>query len=90
MPVDSMARVKIYSTGICPICEKTKGLLKKWQIPFDEVRIDTDRAALTEFSRITNGARMVPQLSIDGKWIGGFTELTEMHMDGQLDELMQG
>ena len=37
---------------------------------------------------LTNGARTVPQLALDGKWIGGFSEFTEMHMDGELDELM--
>jgi hypothetical protein len=26
---------------------------------------------------------------IDGKWIGGFTDLTELHMDGELDKLKQ-
>lgn len=83
-----MSRVKVYSTGICPICDKTKTLLKKWSIPFDDVRVDTDHTALREFSRVTNGARTVPQITIDGKWIGGFTELTELHMDDQLDDLM--
>ena len=52
-----MSRVKVYSTGICPICDKTKGLLKKWGIPFEDVRVDTDQAALREFSTVTNGAR---------------------------------
>lgn len=84
-----MSRVTVYSTGICPICEKTKTLLKKWGIAFNEVRVDLDPSALREFSRVTNGARNVPQITIDGKWIGGFTELTEMHMDDQLDHLMQ-
>jgi glutaredoxin 3 len=83
-----MARVKVYSTGICPICDKTKTLLSKWGIPYDDVRVDTDREALREFSQVTNGARTVPQITIDGKWIGGFTELTELHMDDQLDELI--
>jgi glutaredoxin 3 len=64
-------------------------MLEKWEIPFDEVRIDTDLGAMREFSQVTNGARTVPQIVIDGKPIGGFDELTEMHMDGDLDELMQ-
>lgn len=84
-----MTRVKIYSTGICPICDKTKTLLKKWKIPYQEVRVDTDPDGLREFSKITKGARTVPQITIDGKWIGSFSELTEMHMDDQLDELMK-
>ena len=37
---------------------------------------------------ISNHARTVPQIAIQGKWIGGFTELTEMHMDGELDALI--
>lgn len=84
-----MARVTVFSTGICPICEKTKSLLSKWGIPYDEARIDTDMAARREFSRITDGARTVPQIAIDGKWIGGFTELTELHMEDKLDELVE-
>ena len=82
-----MARVRIYSTGICPICDKTKALLEKWGIGYEEVRVDLDQAALREFVKVTNGARMVPQITIDGKWIGGFTELTQLHMDGALDDL---
>ncbi len=83
-----MARLKIYSTGICPICDKTKSLLVKWGIPYDEVRVDQDPAGLREFSQITNGARSVPQITIDGKWIGSFSELTELHMEDRLDDLM--
>ena len=84
-----MARVKIYSTGTCPICDKAKALLSKWHIAFEEARVDQDRGALREMLEITNHARTVPQISIDGKWIGGFSELTELHMDGELDELVE-
>ena len=83
-----MSRVKIYSTGTCPICEQTKKLLTKWNISYDEARIDLDREQLKEMLEVTNHARMVPQITIDEKWIGGFTELTEMHMEDELDDLM--
>ena len=84
-----MARVKIYSTATCPICEKAKSLLTKWNIPYDELRVDQDRDALKEMLEISNNARTVPQIAIDQKWIGGFSELTELHMDGELDELVE-
>jgi len=84
-----MSRITIYSTGTCPICDKTKMLLNKWGIDYLEVRLDIERDKHREFSTLTNGARSVPQLALDGKWIGGFSELTEMHMDGELDGLMQ-
>ncbi len=84
-----MARVKVYSTGTCPLCEKTKRLLAKWGIPFEEVRIDLDRERLREFREVTHGARTVPQIVIDGQCIGGFTELTELHMEGGLEGLSE-
>ena len=84
-----MARVKIYSTARCPICDKTKTLLKKWGIPYDEARVDTNHTELKEMSVITQGARTVPQIIIDGKWIGGFSELTMLHMDDELDDLIE-
>ena len=85
-----MTRVTVYSTGTCPICDKTKQLLQKWQIAYQELRVDLDRGALKEMLELTNHARTVPQIAIDGVWIGGFNELTERHMEGELDELMDG
>lgn len=84
-----MARVKIFSTATCPICVKTKTLLTKWQIPYEEVMVDQDRAGLKEFAIKAPNAKTVPQILIDDLWIGGFTELTELHMEGKLEELIE-
>lgn len=67
---------------------RAKTMLEKWGIDYNEVRIDGDSAAMREFAEVTNGARTAPQIIIDGQPIGGFTELTELHMDGELDALM--
>jgi glutaredoxin 3 len=84
-----MARVTVYSTAHCGYCSRTKDMLDRWGIPFEEVRIDRDTTAMKEFAEVANGARTVPQIIIDGKPIGGFSELTELHMDGELDALME-
>jgi len=84
-----MSRVTIYSTAHCGYCSMAKTKLDQWDIPFEEIRIDNDTAAMKEFVDVTNGARTVPQIIIDGKPIGGFSELTELHMDGELDTLME-
>ena len=78
-------KIVVYSTHICPICVKTKELLDKWNLPFEQKMIDDNRENMVEFSRVTDGARMVPQLTIDGKHIGGFSDMTELHMDGFFD-----
>jgi len=83
-----MSQVTIYSTKTCPICDRAKTMLNKWNIDFKEISIDTDASAHREYLEVTNGAKTVPQIIIDGKLIGGFSELTELHMDGELDHLM--
>ena len=84
-----MADVTIYSTGTCPLCDKSKTLLTKWGIGYEERRVDESQANLKEMLTISNGARSVPQIVIEGRWIGGFSELTELHMDGELDHLLK-
>lgn len=84
-----MSRVIVYSTAHCSYCNMAKAKLEQWNIPFEEVRIDQDPAAMKEFALKTNGARTVPQILIDDEPIGGFSELTELHMDGDLDHLME-
>lgn len=83
-----MARVVVYGTGICPYCVRAKNLLTKLGIAFEEVRIDLDPSRRREFLEVTNGARTVPQIVIDGRCIGGFSELSELHMEGMLDRLI--
>ena len=84
-----MPRVTVYSTANCAFCSKAKSMLSKWNIDYSEIRIDTDESALAKFREVTKGARTVPQILIDDNLIGGFSELTELHMDGELDKLMK-
>ncbi len=63
-------------------------MLEKWQIEYEETRIDTDQASMREFAAVTNGARPVPQIFVEGKLIGGYTDLVDLHMEGELDHLM--
>ena len=84
-----MSEVIVYSTATCPICDRTKSLLDKWNINYTEFRIDSDGDLLKKFNQVTQGARTVPQILIAGKLIGGLSELTELHMDGELDHLMK-
>ena len=81
-----MARkIKIYSTGTCPRCDKSKQLLTKWGISYIEVRIDQSQKGLKEMLKRTNNARTVPQIFLGDDHIGGLDELTEAHMDGELE-----
>lgn len=79
-----MARVLIYSLEWCPYCSKTKALLKSKGIEYDEIDVTHNEAAARELLERT-GQRSVPQLFIDGEWIGGYDSLAYLNATGELD-----
>ena len=82
-----IAEVKVYTTQTCPYCIRAKALLKKRDIPFEEIDVSRDeekRGWLVKAS----GMRTVPQIFIDGKPIGGSDELHALDASGELEKLL--
>ena len=81
-----VARIEMYTTQWCGYCERAKALLRQRGLSYEEIRIDDDpdfRAKLKE----KTGGWTVPQIVIDGKPIGGYTELWQLDKSGALEEL---
>ena len=76
--------VKIYSTAICPYCERAKMLLEKSNIKYTEFKIDEDVKLFEEMLALSNGRRSVPQIFIDDQHIGGYDDLVDFDLDGGL------
>ena len=66
----------IWSKYNCPYCDQAKALLKNKGIPFEEKKIG-DGYTKEELLEAIPTARTVPQIFLDDKLIGGFTELNE-------------
>ena len=82
-----MARVQVYSTRWCGYCVRAKALLERRGIEYQEISLDDDRAFRQKLFDFTGGWT-VPQVLIDGRPIGGYTELWRLDRDGTLaDEL---
>ena len=82
-----MARVRVYSTRWCGYCVRAKALLESRGIEFEEISLDDDPAFRQKLFDLTGGWT-VPQILIDGRPIGGYTELWRLDRDGRLgDEL---
>jgi glutaredoxin 3 len=82
-----IARVQVYTTQVCPYCIRAKALLKKREVPYEEIDVSRDdekRAWLVSAS----GMRTVPQIFIDGKPIGGSDELHALDASGELEKLL--
>ncbi|MBD0289987.1 MAG: glutaredoxin 3 [Thermoleophilia bacterium] len=81
-----MARIELYTTAWCGYCVRAKALLEQRGIPFEEIRVDEDPDFRAKLEELT-GAWTVPQIVIDGKPIGGFSELWQLDREGELEKL---
>jgi glutaredoxin 3 len=80
-----MARIRMYSTRWCGYCVRAKTLLESKGIEYEEISLDDDPAFRQKLFDLTGGWT-VPQILIDGKPIGGYTELWRLDRDGRLDD----
>ena len=69
-------KATIWSKYNCPYCDQAKALLKNKGIPFEEKKIG-DGYTREELLEAIPPARTVPQIFLDDKLLGGFTELNE-------------
>ena len=73
-------KATIWSKYHCPYCDQAKALLQQKGIEFEEKKIG-DGYTREELLEAVPGARTVPQIFLDDKLIGGFTEL-RAHLKG--------
>ena len=85
-----MARVKIYTTPICPYCARAKSLLKKKGAEIDEIDVFMDGNARSEMEAKSGGRQTVPQIFVGDTHIGGCDDLYALEQDGELDSLLNG
>ena len=83
-----MAKVTMYSTGVCPYCQMAERLLtSKGVVEINKIRIDIDPVKRDEMMQKT-GRRTVPQIYIGEEHVGGFDELSKLDRAGGLDALL--
>jgi glutaredoxin 3 len=83
-----VAAVEIYSKTFCSYCVRARRLLESKQIKFAEYVIDMDAGKRQEMIQRANGRTTVPQIFIDGRHIGGCSDLMALESDGKLNALL--
>ena len=71
-----MTKAIVWSKDHCPYCVQAKNLLNSKNIEFEERNINHNYTREQLLEAVPN-ARTVPQIFIDDKLIGGFTELRQ-------------
>ena len=80
-------RIRIYTTPWCGYCVRAKALLDELGLEYDEVDLDDDPAFRATLHDLTGGWT-VPQILIDDRPIGGYTELWRLEREGRLADLL--
>lgn len=83
-----MAKVQIYSKQNCPFCVRAKALLNNKGVKFEEIMVDSDPELFISLKKRT-GMLTVPQIFINDKLVGGYTDLAELDGKGELDPLLK-
>ena len=84
-----MARVQIYSKANCPFCVRAKALLDRKGIPYEEIDAE-ENDELRVWLAETSGQKTVPQIFVDGRPLGGFSDIDALDKQGKLDPILRG
>lgn len=83
-----MAKVVMYSTGVCPFCLQAERLLRaKGVAEIEKIRVDLDPPRREEMIQRT-GRRTVPQIYVGDRHVGGYDDLAALDRAGGLDPLL--
>ena len=79
------AVVAIYTTPWCPYCSRAKALLARKGVAFDEIDAE-GRPDLRRWLIGASGQDTVPQVFINNRAVGGYTDIASLDRAGKLDE----
>ena len=83
-----MAKILMYSTGVCPFCLMAERLLmSKGVAEIEKVRVDLQPERRDEMIKRT-GRRTVPQIYVGERHVGGYDDLAALDRAGGLDPLL--
>ena len=83
-----MPVVEIYSKSSCSYCWQAKRLLDSKGVAYKEILITFGGPEREVMISRANGRTTVPQIFIDGRHIGGCSDLFALERAGKLDSLI--
>lgn len=84
----AVIEVQIYTTPYCGYCRSVKRLLSSKGVPYAEIDVSGDHAKRRWLVEVS-GQRTVPQVFIEGRPYGGYTDLVKLDRQGQLDAILK-
>ncbi len=83
-----MPDVVMYSTIMCPYCQRARMLLREKGVDYTEILVDREPGRRPEMIQKAGGRTSVPQIFIDDYHVGGCDDMFELEYAGRLDALL--
>lgn len=83
-----MAKIEIYTTPWCGYCARAKALLERKGASYTEIDVSNNPSARDQMIERAQGRRTVPQIFVDGRYIGDSDELYALDRAGRLDAML--
>ena len=80
------SKIEIYTGPRCNFCDLAKILLDKNKLQYKEIKLEIEPEKKEEMIKRTNGKKTIPQIFIDNKYIGGYTELHNYFLNNKLNK----
>ena len=84
-----MKNVTVYMGPMCAFCDAAKRLLKRNNIPYNEINIALEEGKKEEMLAKSNGRKTIPQIFFNELHIGGYEELRALEKKGELLNLVK-
>ena len=84
-----MKKVTVYMGPMCAFCDAAKRLLKRNNIPYNEINIALEEGKKEEMLAKSNGRKTIPQIFFNELHIGGYEELRALEKKGELGNLIK-
>jgi len=83
--------VVLFTKDDCGFCSMVKGIFDDMGVKYDEHELNSnpDGPEIQEFMQEFTGARSVPRVFVNGKFIGGGTETRKLHKAGELQAVVE-
>lgn len=81
-----MPKVVMYTTASCPFCIRARNLLEKKGVEYTDYRVDDNPDLRPEMEKLAGGLTSVPQIFIDDFHVGGFDDMVDLDLDGELNQ----
>ena len=81
--------VRLFTRKWCGYCFAARRLLTKLKVDFEEIPLDGRPDLRREISAEAGGWRTVPMIFVGDRFLGGFSDVADLHRRGELAVLLE-